>query len=87
MMKHNQDIDEYISERKISMLRVWGSDVELFCAAIWLEVDIYVLLDQTWQKFSFMGFNPKRGRNVSSPNSIYLENRFDHYEPVVSVTS
>ena len=52
--------------------------VELFCAAIWLEVDIYVLLDQTWQKFSFMGFNPKRGRNVSSPNSIYLENRFDH---------
>ena len=40
--------------------------VELFCAAIWLEVDIYVLLDQTWQKFSFMGFNPKRGRKFQA---------------------
>ena len=74
MMKHSQDIDEYISERKISMLIVWGSDVELFCPSVWLEVDNYVLFDQTWQKLSFIGFNPKRGRKVSSPNSIYLEN-------------
>ena len=64
-----------------------GQHVELFCAAIWIEVDIYVLIDQTWQKFNFMGSSPKRGKKVSSPNNIYLENRLDHYEPVVSVTS
>ena len=66
MMKHDQDID-----MKISMLRVWGSDVELFCATIWLEVDMYVLLDQTWQKFSFMGFNPK-GEETFQARTVFI---------------
>ena len=69
------------------MLKVWGSDVELFSAAIWLQNDIYVLKDEEWLKFSFMGFNPKKGKNRSSSFNIYLENRFNHYEPIVSVIS
>ena len=85
-MKQSKNIEKYISERNINAESM-GQRCRIICAAIWLEVDIYVLIDQTWQKFYFMGFNPKRGKNVSSPNNIYLENRLDHYETVVSVAS
>ena len=46
----------------MAMPTVWGTDVELFCAAIWLKTDIYVLKDDEWQRFSHKGFNSKRGR-------------------------
>ena len=64
-----------------------GSDVEIVSSAIWFETEIYVLNESEWQKFSHKGFNPKRGKNISSPLNIYLHNDCSHYEQIVSVIS
>ena len=85
LVKNNQKVDEHISKSNLSKLSVWGGDVELFCAAIWLKIDVLVLKEEEWQKFSLMGFNPKRGKNISSSSNIYLENKYQHYEPIISV--
>ena len=67
------------------MSTVWGSDVEIFCMAIWLKTDVFVYINNTWDKFSFKGFNPKVGRNNPSDQAIYLGNEASHYEPIISV--
>ena len=61
------------------------SDVEIFCMAIWLKTDVFVYINNTWDKFSFKGFNPKVGRNNPSDQAIYLGNEASHYEPIISV--
>ena len=65
------------------MSTVWGSDVEIFCMAIWLKTDVFVYINNTWDKFSFKGFNPKVGRNNPSDQAIYLGNEASHYEPIM----
>ena len=83
--KSNKNIEEYILEKNIMSSTVWGGDVEIFSAAIWLETDIFTFIDDTWNKFSYKGFNPKKGRNIPSKFGIYIENSCLHYEPIVSV--
>ena len=41
VVKYNQKVEEYISNKNMAMPTVWGTDVELFCAAIWLKTDIH----------------------------------------------
>ena len=86
-IKHDQKMSEYFSKTNMSATTVWGSDVDLFSSAIWLETDIFVFKDKEWEKFSHKGFNPKRGKNVSSSLNIHLHNDCYHYEPIVSVTA
>ena len=83
--KSNKNIEEYIREKNIMSSTVWGGDVEIFSTAIWLETDIFTFIDDTWNKFSYKGFNPKKGRNIPSKFGIYIENSCFHYEPIVSV--
>ena len=57
--KSNMNIEEIIRENNIMSFTVWGSDVEIFSAAIWLETDIFIFIDNTWNKFSHKGLNQK----------------------------
>ena len=45
VVKYNQKVEEYIANKNMAMPTVWCTDVELFCAAIWLKTDKYVLKD------------------------------------------
>ena len=83
--KTNESIEEYLARNNTIMSTVWGGDVELFSMAIWLQTDVYVYINDGWDKFSFKGFNPKVGRNIASSQAIYLRNEASHYEPIVSV--
>ena len=83
--KTDQNIEDYILGKNAMTSTVWATDVEIFSAAIWLETDIFTLINDSWNKFSHQGFNPKTGRNKPSPLGIYLENSHCHYEPIISV--
>ena len=83
--KTNQTIQEYVTQNNTMMSTVWGSDVELFSIAIWLQTDVFVYINGSWNKYSFKGFNPKKGRNISSNQAIYLGNEAAHYEPIITV--
>ena len=83
--KSNKNIEEYIRQNNIMSSTVWGTDVEIFSAAIWLETDIFILIDDTCNIFSHKGFHPKKGRNIPSKLGIYIENSCLHYEPIASV--
>ena len=50
--KSNKNIEEYTRQNNIMSSTVWGSDVEIFSAAIWLETDIFIFIDDTWNIFS-----------------------------------
>ena len=78
-------MEEYLTQNNTIMSTVWGSDVELFSLAIFLQTDVFVYISNTWDKFSFKGFNPKVGRNISSNQAMYLGNEASHYEPITSV--
>ena len=41
--KSEQSIEDYIIKTNMTAPTVWGSDVELFSASIWLETEIFVL--------------------------------------------
>ena len=83
--KTNQSMEEYLTQNNKKMSTVWGSDVELFSMAIFLQTDVFVYINDTWNKFYFKGFNPKVGRNISSNQAIYLGNEASHYEPITVV--
>ena len=68
--KSNKNIDGYIRQNNMSST-VWGSDVEIFSAAIWLETDIFIFIDDIWNIFSHKGFRPKKGRNIPTKLGIY----------------
>ena len=78
-------MEEYLTQNNKIMSTVWASDVELFSMAIFLQIDIFVYMNDTWNKFSFKGFNAKVGRNISSNQEIYLGNEASHYEHITVV--
>ena len=84
--KSNESVEEYLAHNNTIMSTVWGSDVELFSMAIWLQTDVYVYINGSWDKFSFEVFNPKVERNIASSQAIvYLKNEASHYEPIIPV--
>ena len=83
--KTNQTIQKYVTQNNTMMSTVWGSDVELLSIAIWLQTDVFVYINGSWNKYSFKGFNPEKGRNISSNQAIYLGNEAAHYEPIITV--
>ncbi|KAE8737612.1 hypothetical protein FOCC_FOCC016925 [Frankliniella occidentalis] len=73
---------QYVRESGCGMLGKWATDVEIYAASIWLGVDIYVELNNVWQRFSYTG-------NLEGPPSeygIYIKNaNGDHFEVVTDV--
>ena len=53
--KTNQSMEKYLTQNNTMMSTVWGSDVKIFCMAIWLKTDVFVYINNTWDKFSSLG--------------------------------
>lgn len=58
---------------------VWGTEAELFAAALWLRTDIYVFKETKWERFSHLGSL----QDPAKYPAIYIRNLKKHFELVV----
>ena len=80
---------DYINKIRMRRDKIWGTDTELFCAALILQTDIWVYsVANNWEIFS--GSGKSIGEVIQSPpsnylGSIYIHYTGNHYEPILGV--
>ena len=80
-------IEEYLKITKMDKSGSWGTDKEIFLAALILKTDVFVYKDddQCWMKFSGYGFTGKNSRPELTEDRVYLRLYLDHFQPVTKV--
>ncbi|XP_050066084.1 uncharacterized protein LOC126555170 [Aphis gossypii] len=82
-----EQLQSYLKKNKIENEGVWGTDTEIFAAAIYFKTSVYVYCTQThtWQLFS-KEINLKNALKRGE-KCLYLVNQNNtHYEVVIDVT-
>ena len=80
---------DYVNKIRMRRDKIWGTDTELFCAALILQTDIWVYsVANNWEIFS--GSGKSIGEVIQSPpsnylGSIYIHYTGNHYEPILGV--
>ena len=80
---------DYVNKIRMRRDRIWGTDTELFSAALIFQTDIWVYsVGNKWEIFS--GSGKSIGEVIQSPpsnylGSIYIHYTGNHYEPILGV--
>ena len=86
-----KNVSDYIAKINMRRKRTWGTDVELFAAAVLFQTDIWVFssdIGKKWMVFSVMGakfIEALESPPVNNAGSIYLNHNGAHYEPILNV--
>ena len=67
---------------------IWGTDLEIFAAALLCNIDIWVYLGYSvskWQLFSKLGFDLSNAYESPSKEGIYLRLQDNHYCPILDI--
>ena len=82
-------IEDYLKASKMDQVGSWGTDLEIFFAAIILRTDIFVYNDedQSWLKFSGHGFNDSKSTHDLTERRVYLRLNMSHFQPVIKVNT
>ena len=82
-------IEDYLRISKMDQVGSWGTDLEIFLAAITLSTDIFVYNDehQSWLKFSGHGFNDAKSTHDLTERRVYLRLNMNHFQPIIKVNT
>ena len=86
-----RNVKDYIAKSRMDKNRTWGTDVELFCASLLFQTDIWIFstdIGNKWMMFSGRGaklIDALDSPPVNTAGSIYLNHNGVHYEPILEV--
>ena len=85
-----RNVSDYVTKTNMRRNCTWGTDVELFAAALLFQTDIWVFssdIGKKWMVFSGMGaklIEALESPPVNNAGSIYLNHNGAHYKPILN---